>query len=166
MEIARFELQARCNEVLVHLLKERRREAGIGVVGRVVQMRPGERTRDVNGGVLPHAPFRPTQPPHAEAIELNEVSGLPGDNVTLLLLLALRRRWDGSAGNQAEALAPRGESMAAEDAPDAVGRDHHSAPALLGQLGSDPLRSEAWVAKGEGHHPVLRPRRHLIRHPR
>ena len=56
--------------------------------------------------------------------------------------------------------------MPAQDLEHARGRDHQSAAGTPAQLGGDAPRSEARLAKGEGHDPLLKERGQLIGHAR
>lgn len=78
-------------------------EAGVGVAGRVVEVRPGVATGYIDGGVLPDASLRAAQPSDVETVELDQVAGLLGLEMSFRAFLRLRRRRDGGAGNEAEA---------------------------------------------------------------
>ena len=56
--------------------------------------------------------------------------------------------------------------MPAQTAPDAVGRDAQTSPALASELRRDPARTEAGMREREGEDALLEVRAELVGHPR
>src|SRR6266540_445642 len=99
---------------------------------------------DIDGGVLPDGAPGAAQPPDAEAVELHQFTGmvdLEMENRKGLRTFWLR--WGGIAGDEAEALGPRAETMATEDGPDAVGGKAETTPERPGQFRRNAGRAEA-----------------------
>ena len=118
-------------------------------------------------GVLPDTAFGAGEAAYGEAVELDQFPG----RLRFQMPLRLRRWTFGArryclAGNQGVALVAMVEAVAAEDAPDTVGREDDAAPAGPGKLSSDAPGTEAGIAKGEGNDSLFDPRRCLVRHPR
>jgi hypothetical protein len=70
------------------------------------------------------------------------------------------------AGHQPITLGAGAEAVAAQDPPHPIGGQDTPAPLGPGQLGGDPGRPKAGMAKGEGDHPLLHQGAGGIGHPR
>jgi hypothetical protein len=86
--------------------------------------------------------------------------------MALGLGLAWRLVGCGVAGDEREALPPRGEAVTTQAAPDAVVRDEQAAPALAPELSGDAGGTESGVTESEGDDPALDQRGELVGHAR
>src|SRR2546428_4264879 len=141
-------------QIVRHAAYQRAAVNGRGIERRDVQLGPGEARCDVDGGVLPDAAARSSEPADVEAIQLYQRAGARGLQVPGLgHRRALWLRWRGVAGHQREALAARPDPVAAKDLERARPGDDPAAPQPPRQLPAGPPRAQARLAQGQRHDP-------------
>jgi hypothetical protein len=104
-----------------------------------MQAGPGIGRGDVDGGVLPDRALGSTEAADAEAVQLDQLTGMIDLQVPLRRRLGpLRLRRGGIASHQAVALGAGAQAVAAQHPPHPVGRQPDAAPLGSGELGRDP----------------------------
>src|SRR4029077_3757200 len=116
----------------------------------------------VDGGVLPGSASGPAQPTDVEAVDLNQISWLVDIEVQRLRRHQRLSFWLGRvAGDQAQALDPGAQAMAAKALEHAARCDHEASPHRQAELGCDTTRAQARMAEGKADDSFLSPGRQL-----
>ena len=140
-----------------HAVRQQRRPACPWIARGDVQFGPGVRRGDADGRVLPHRATGAREPPmQKQSIYTSWVIDLDVGLGLRLRAIQFGRR--DIAFDQAGAVAPGVQAVAAQHPPGTIGRELEPAPQRPCQLGGDASWSKAGMAKSEGDRSLLHER--------